>query len=59
MKYSPDCYVLAQKSLPSQAKEHVRQELAQHIQNSIEQWLANRVLELAHGIATNRIKKPN
>lgn len=47
MSYDPKCYVLAENFLPSNASEDLRVRLAQHVQDSVEEWLQMEVQVLS------------
>ena len=50
MSYDPACEQLAWHFLPPSVSERLAKELAQHIQDEIEDWLANEATRLAKEI---------
>lgn len=60
--YDPACERLAYHFLPEQwfpSRDRVAAELAQAIQNAIEDWLADRVTQLEAEVALQRPPKPS
>lgn len=47
MAYDPECLMLAERFLPSDVSERLAHELAQHIQDAIEDWLLSERDKLA------------
>jgi len=41
--FDPKCFELADYFLPSQATERLKSELAQHIQDAVEDWLMDQI----------------
>ncbi len=46
MSFDPKCFELAEHFLPDKIREQTKEELAEHIQNSIEEWLEDTMTQL-------------